>query len=143
MAHSIARTEGTAKASIGNHGAESQRGFGFLAEVKTPHLASEDFISRASWDGAVRYAVQRAEMDQYEVADEMPISHGYMSRIMRGTAGFTGPKLVKFMTITRSIAPLQWLADQMGYELKRKKPLTKREELLAQLAELEDDEKAA
>jgi len=139
MAHSIGSIEGKPVATIAKHGGASQREMGFLAEVKAPHLACDSFITQASWDGVIRYAVQRSGKDDYEVADEMNISHGYMSRVMRGTAGFTGARLVKLMRVTGSIAPLQWIADQMGYELKPKQ--SEKEALKARLAQLEEEEK--
>ncbi len=88
-----------------------------LTEVQQPRHACPDFIARCSWDGALRYAVQRSNHDDYEVADAMHVSHGQMSKVMRGSAGFFGPRLVSFMRITCCLAPLQWLADQMGCDV--------------------------
>jgi plasmid maintenance system antidote protein VapI len=119
---------------------DAQQNLALVGEVPTTHLACDVFIPLSSWAGTLRYAVQRSAQDDYEVADKMHISHGYMSRVMRGTANLSGEKLVKFMRITGSLAPLQWLADQMGYELKKKEP-TEREVLMARLAQLDEKER--
>lgn len=104
--------------------------------VRPAHEACEAFISRASWDGTLRYAVQRSGMDDYEVADRIHVSHGLMSRILKGTAGLWGDRMVAFMKETNSVAPLQWLADQMGFEL-RLKEVSEEDMLRARLAEIE------
>lgn len=80
-------------------------------------LADTAFIRHCTWDSSLRYAVQRSGADDYEVADDIPVSHSYMSKILKGTAGLHGQKLVTFMRRTRSLAPLQWLAEQMGAEI--------------------------
>jgi hypothetical protein len=109
----------------------------WLCEVKGPQAAAMDFISRASWEGTLRFAVQGASMDDYEVADVLHVSHGTMSKILKGTAGLWGAKLVKFMRTTESLAPLQWLADQMGCDIVRRAPLeTEVERLRRENAEL-------
>lgn len=40
-----------------------------------------------------------------------------MSKVLHGTAGLYGRRLVKFMQSTGSLAPLQWLAHQVGCEV--------------------------
>lgn len=121
MRPTVPATDRKPEATIGKDWV-SQREMPLLAAVGDAHEADADFISRASWDGTLRYAVQRSGYDDYEVADAMPMSHGYMSRVMRGAANLSGERLIKFMRITGSVAPLQWLADQMGYELLKKTP---------------------
>lgn len=74
-------------------------------------------MSVKSFAGACRVAVANCERDDYEIADAIGISHGYMSKIMKGTAGLHGDMLVQFMRATDSIEPLRWLADQMGMDL--------------------------
>jgi len=109
----------------------------WLCEVKGPQAAAMDFISRASWDAVLRQAVQWSGKDDYEVADEISVSHGTMSKVLKGTAGLWGHRLVKFMRSTESLAPLQWLADQMGCDIVRRAPLeTEVERLRRENAEL-------
>jgi hypothetical protein len=95
----------------------------FLCEVKGPQAVAGEFIARASWDGVLRLCVQWSGKDDYEVADEINISHGTMSKVLKGTAGLWGARLVKFMRSTENLAPLQWLADQMGCDVIRRAPL--------------------
>jgi hypothetical protein len=133
MSHSIALTEWKGEESTGKH---SQGELAYVGEVRTrPVLADYDFISRSSWEGALRFAVQRSGIDDFEVADQMAISHGYMSKVLKGVAGLYGKRLVRFMQITGSVAPLQWMADQVGYELKRKEPESETDRLKRELAE--------
>jgi len=108
-----------------------QREMPFLAEVRAPQQAPADFIAKATDVGAIRFASQTSGMDDYEVADSLHISHGYMSKVLKGTAGLYGSRLVRFMKVTGSLAPLQWLADQMGCDLVLRDPAK------ARIAELE------
>lgn len=89
----------------------------FLGLCRPPEAAPAEFIGAATHVGAIRYASQRSGFDDFEIADKLAISHGYMSKVLKGTAGLWGPRLVRFMRVTGSVAPLQWLADQMGCEV--------------------------
>jgi hypothetical protein len=116
----------------------------FLGLVRDPQAAKADFIARASWDGVLRYCVQESGKDDYEVADEIHVSHGTMSKILKGTAGLWGARLVTFMRQTESIAPLQWLADQMGCDVVRRAPLESEvERLKRENAELRRNQRQA
>jgi hypothetical protein len=108
-----------------------QREMPFLAEVRAPEMAPGSFVERSTDVGSIRYAAQRSGMDDYEIAEGLCISPGYMSKVMRGTAGLYGSRMVRFMKITGSLAPLQWLADQMGCDLVLRDPAK------ARIAELE------
>jgi hypothetical protein len=94
----------------------------FLASVGALGEADVGFVNRCSWEGALRYCVQRSGMDDFEVADEIPISHGYMCKVLKGTAGLWGRRLVKFMLATQCIAPLQWIAEQVGCDVVQRDP---------------------
>lgn len=100
--------------STGNH---RQAEMPFLAVVKAPSMVSPDIVSKLSDVGALRLAVQESGHDDYEVADSIAISHGYMSKVLKGTAGLYGKRLVSFMRRTNNLAPLQWLAEQMGCDV--------------------------
>lgn len=106
--------------------------------VPAPHFAQPEFINAATWAGTCRYAVQRSGMDDYEAADAIHISHSYMSKVLKGSAGLFGQRLVAFMRRTGSLAPLQWLANQMGCDVVLREPAKARiAELLAEVARLE------
>ncbi|ALV06676.1 hypothetical protein DES44_2153 [Roseateles depolymerans] len=112
--------------------------FSDVIELPPLQLANVAFIRRCSWDSSLRYAVQNSGADDYEVADDIPVSHSYMSKILKGTAGLHGQKLVTFMRRTRSLAPLQWLAEQMGAEIVLKDSQAQRiAALQAELRELQ------
>lgn len=55
-------------------------------------------------------------LDQ-QIADELHICAGYMSRFMRGVAQQWARRMVAFMRATNSLAPLQWMASQMGCDV--------------------------
>lgn len=78
----------------------------------------DDLVPKISHVGALRYAVQLSGMDDYEVADVIGISHGYMSKVLKGTASLGERRLAKFMRTTNSIAPLQRLGYEMGCDVR-------------------------
>lgn len=88
-----------------------------LGEVPGMSLADPEFIGRCSWVGAMRYAVQRSGLDDFEIADAIGISHSYMSKVLKGTAGLHGQRLASFMRACRCCAPAQWIAHQVGGSL--------------------------
>jgi hypothetical protein len=45
------------------------------------------------------------------------MSEGYMSRFIKGVGQKWASRLLAFMRVTNSLAPLQWLADQMGCDI--------------------------
>ena len=110
---------------------QNQRELYPCATLPSPHQASVDFIARATWVGVLRYAVQRSGLDDYEVADRLHISHGYMAKVLKGTASLAGERLTRFMQITQCVAPAQWVAHHVGAEL------TLRDPAAARIAELE------
>ena len=113
----------------------------FLAVVKAPSLISADLAARLSDIGALRLAVQESGHDDYEIADSVGISHGYMSKVLKGTAGLYGKRLVKFMRQTNNLAPLQWLAEQMGCDVVQRD--SRSAEVAALKARLQELERAA
>ena len=103
----------------------------FFCGINSPHMADAAFIDAASFTGVLRYCIQRSGFDDYEVADRLHISHGYMSKVLKGTAGLHGDRLVRFMAITQCIAPSQWIAHHTGADVVMRDPAK------ARIAELE------
>ena len=135
MSRSFAPAEWKGQETTGKH---PQVGFPFMAAVRGFAAAPAEFIAACNDIGAVRFAAQRSGMDDFEIADELHISHGYMSKVLKGTAGLYGKRLVAFMRITGSLAPLQWLAEQMGCDVVlRDSRAAEVAELRARLLELE------
>lgn len=108
-----------------------QREMPFFSGVTPPHMADLSFIEAASFSGVLRYCIQRSGFDDYEVADRLHISHGYMSKVLKGTAGLHGDRLVRFMAITQCVAPSQWIAHHTGSDVVMRDPAK------ARIAELE------
>ena len=113
----------------------------FLSVVKAPRLASADIVGRLSDVGALRLSVQESGHDDYEIAEALAISPGYMSKVLKGTAGLYGKRLVKFMRQTNNLAPLQWLAEQMGCDVVMRD--SRAAEVAALKSRLQELEKAA
>lgn len=109
---------------------QTQREMQFFASVPAPHQAPTEFISRATWVGVLRYCIQRCHLDDYEVADRLHISHGYMSKVLKGTGQLAGERLSRFMAITQCVAPAQWLAHQVGADIVMRDPAAARIALL-------------
>lgn len=98
-------------------GKRTQGEMGFVAEVATPHLLDYAVLVRSSFSGALIAAVNHCGKDDFEIADEIPVSHGYMSKFIRGIGQTWAKRIIKFMRVTQSLAPLQWIAHEMGCEL--------------------------
>lgn len=108
------RTDRQPQATTGNC---SQVGMPFLSQTPEAHRLAADVLGRASFSGCLVAAAQASGFEDQDIADEMHISAGYMSRFMRGVAQQWAKRLVVFMRKTNSIAPLQWIAEQMGCDI--------------------------
>jgi len=88
-----------------------------LAKVATMHTLDECVIEQATFSGCLVAAAHHSGKDDAEIAAEIHICAGYMSRFMRGVAQQWARRLVGFMRTTQSLAPLQWMAHQMGCDI--------------------------
>ncbi|SDX14226.1 hypothetical protein SAMN05518669_103388 [Variovorax sp. YR634] len=107
-------TEWKPKASAGKR---TQVEMPLLAEVQHPAVLEMFVVKQATFSGALNHACKHSGMEDQEIADAIHISHGYMSRFMRGVGQQWAKRLLAFMRVTGSLAPLQWLADQMGCDI--------------------------
>lgn len=114
MVSTVQQSEWKAKESTGKH---SQSAMGFLAEVAMPQIVPPTVVAQATFNGCLVEAARHSGMEDHEIADKIHISHGYMSKFMRGVCQQWAKRLVNFMRVTQSLAPLQWMADQMGCDL--------------------------
>ena len=89
----------------------------FLALVPALQLLPTHVIVAVTFNGCLVEAARHSGLEDQEIADEIHICHGYMSRFMRGVAQQWARRLVAFMRTTRSLAPLQWIAHEMGAEI--------------------------
>ena len=85
--------------------------------VQGAQMLPHGVISAATFNGCLNEAARYSGLEDQQIADAIHICHGYMSRFMRGVAQQWAKRLVLFMRVTKSLAPLQWLADQMGCDV--------------------------
>lgn len=81
------------------------------------HRIAPDLVGTLSFNRCLTSAAENSGLDDFEIADKLHISHGYMSKFMRFVAQQWARRLVAYMEHTRSLAPLQWMAAQVGCEL--------------------------
>jgi hypothetical protein len=108
---------------------------GVVGSVSKLQELEPAFIARADFNGVLCAAARHSGMDDLRLSEAIHVSAGYMSKFMRGVAQQWANRLVLFMRVTRSLAPLQWIADQMGCDLTiRASKEARIRELEAQLA---------
>ncbi len=114
MDRSLEPAEWKPQATTGQHwkGGHSATARGPAGEVLDLEL-----VERAGFSRTLTEAAMHADLDHYQIADRIHISHGYMCKFMRGVGEQWARRLVAFMRVTNSIAPLVWLADQMGCDV--------------------------
>lgn len=74
-------------------------------------------LVRASFNHTLQQAVLMSGMDQERLAKRIAISKGYMTKFLSGVTQQWARRLVRFMEETGSLAPLQWMAAQVGCEV--------------------------
>lgn len=110
----LTRTEWKPQASAGNH---PQVELALIGEVPRPQFLNATVVTRSTFNGCLNEAVRHSGLEDQQIADRIHISHGYMSRFMRGVGQQWAKRLIAFMRETGSLAPLQWIADQMGCDI--------------------------
>ena len=95
-----------------------------IGEVRIPRLVDPDTVGGLpTFRAALRFAINRSGFDQEAVAVELGIDPSCFSRMVKEPRHayarpreFPNEKLADFCRITGCLAPLQWLAGQVGYE---------------------------
>lgn len=137
MDQSVALTEWKPQASAGKHWTVAQPAPALGPESPLATLEISVLI-RVTFSGALNEASKHSGKEDWQIADEIHISHGYMSKFMRGVGQQWAKRLVAFMRATHSIAPLQWIAHQMGCKIEVPSELSRQlEQAKANLARLE------
>lgn len=142
MDTSIAEGDRKPIAITGNHWA--QRPLQILAAAPPPaamQTLAANVLASADFSAVLQFAAQHSGMDDLQIADRIAISPGYMSRFLRSVAQQWAKRLIAFMRATHSLAPLQWMAEQMGCELVVRD--TRAAEVAALKARLAEIERAA
>jgi hypothetical protein len=101
-----------------------QEVFRMTGEVRQPRMADPDIVSRLpTFRAALRMAVNHSGLSQDEIAAELGIDPGAMSRMLREPRHenarpreFPHAKLGDFCRITGCLGPIQWQAMQLGME---------------------------
>jgi hypothetical protein len=141
MDRSVHATEWKPEASSGKH---TQAAMPFFSRVPDTQVLSMAIVAQASFNGCLNEAARHSGKDDHEIADEIHISHGYMSKFMRGVAQSWAKRLIAYMRATSSLAPLQWIANQVGCEVVVRDAVTRERDILrARLAELDRHERMA
>jgi hypothetical protein len=110
-----------------------QAGLALLGVVSGQQQMPIDLVRQATFGGCLSAAAQHCGKDDQQIAVEIAISQGYMSRAMRTVWAHWAKRLVAFMQVTNSVVPLQWIADQVGCDIKV------REHEAARVRELEEE----
>jgi hypothetical protein len=133
---SFSRVEWKAEESTGNR-VVPERDFGGLASLGPPHVLLPDSVIRVSFSGTLNECLRHDGREDQQIAAEIHISAGYFSKLLRGVWEAQIKRLVRFMRNTRCIAPLQWIAHQVGCDVVVRAPIeTELERLRRENAEL-------
>ena len=118
MHHSFVQDEWKPKEPAGNGTQASLPGS--IGVVRDPQKLDLELIAKVSFNGALVEAARHSGMEDQELAGELHISPGYMSKFMRGVAQAWAKRLVRYMRVTNSLVPLQWMAFEMGCVVERR-----------------------
>lgn len=83
-----------------------------------PPLNPVEVYAKPNLTAALEMCFRNAELDDKAAASLMGIDGGQFSRILSGTAHFPTNRYVEFMEKMGNDAPLMWLANSRGYELR-------------------------
>lgn len=109
--------------------------------VRPLRLLHPELVSRMSFDAVLSDAARESGMDDYQIAAHTHMSPGYLSRFNRGVGRQWADRMVRFCLTTRSLGPVQHLADRLGCDLVPRAPQSARiRELEAELRKLQGSE---
>jgi hypothetical protein len=74
-------------------------------------------VDRSTFMQCMSEAARHSELEDTQIAQRIGISPGYMSKFMRHVGAQWAARLVSYIRETNSIAPLQWIAHQVGCEV--------------------------
>lgn len=115
-----------------------QRQMPFLSEARQPALVPQDLLSLCVTKlDAVRLCIQLSRLPHAAISESLAIDKGHWSRIMQGQAHFPTNKEGDLMRLCGNYAPLQWAANEAGFDLNA------RDERAQRIAELEKQLEAA
>lgn len=95
----------------------SQRDIGGVCIAPKPHELPTSVVSKMAFAGALNECLRHDGRSDEVIAKEIHISKGYMSKLLRAVWAAQVKRLVLFMRETNCIAPLQWIAHQVGCDV--------------------------
>jgi hypothetical protein len=116
-----------------------QREMPFVGNSKTPQLVADSLIIKCRHRlDAIRLCIQLSDYSNETIAENLGIDKGHFSRIMQGKAWFPDTKSVQLMNLCGNYAPLQYEAQATGFKLFKDTVAQRKEELLLELAALDN-----
>lgn len=115
-----------------------QREIPMFSVTRKPAAIGPELVDHAGdMLDAVRLCVQLSNLSNETICDALGIDPGHWTRMMQGRASLQLRKLPDLMRVCGNLAPLQYLAREMGYELFADAKAQRRAELEAELAALD------
>jgi hypothetical protein len=132
-------TEYRKPVDTGGNRVVTQRDFGGVSQVRVA-LLDDHLVERMTLTGAFNECLRADGREDQQIAKAIHISKGYMSKLIRSVWAAQIKRLVAFMKETRCAAPLQKIADEMGYVLQPKRTAVEQElyEARMRVAQLEE-----
>lgn len=94
-----------------------QASLSLIGEVPKATPRDQALVPRFTFSQSLLDAARHSGMEDKHIAMEIPISAGYMSKFLGNVGEQWAKRLIKFMRVTQSLGPLQWIADQMGCDI--------------------------
>lgn len=103
-------------ADTGGNRVVAERDFGGVVEVRLVMLDAA-LVARTSFTGCLNECLRHDGREDQQIAAAIHITKGYLSKLLRAVWAAQVKRLVSFMRETKCLAPLQWMAHQVGCEL--------------------------
>ena len=115
-----------------------QREMRMLGEARRPDYVEMKLLAQCeTLLQAIHLCVHLSRLPHYAISERLGIDRGHWTRMMQGQAHFPTNKLTDLMRLCGNYAPLQWLARATGQEIAIDQRELRRQQLRAELAELE------
>lgn len=115
----------------------SQREMPFLAVMKAPEPVSQEFIKACNTElEALNLCMNLSRLPDEAIRDQLGIDKGHFSRIRKGRGNFPPNKRIALMNLCGNLAPVQYEAHRMGYDLQERAKDARIAELEAELQQL-------
>jgi len=112
MDASLSTFEWKQQESPGNHAQAAA-----CVEVQELQRLPARVLGKVSFVACLGEAARHSGKDDCDIAELIRVSPGYMSKFMRAVGALWAARLVDFMRVTHSHAPLQWIAHQVGCDV--------------------------